>query len=305
MEVSRPRPRGRRRHVEEAGGRPIGVFDSGVGGLTVVRELIEILPGEDIIYFGDTARVPYGTKSAETVKRFARQDLDFLKKRGVKMIVIACNTASSIALPGLAEEEEVPVIGVLLPGARGAAAATSNGRIAVIGTAATVRSGAYERALREISADLEIMSHPCPLFVSLAEEGWVDGEVTYMVAGRYLEPVSAFGADTLVLGCTHYPLLKGVISAVMGDGVTLVDSASETAADVERVLSSNGLLSGRRSGGRIEVFLSDIPSTFREVGERFLGRPIERVEHFRDVAGDAGEERCRDTTAERAASSGR
>jgi glutamate racemase len=270
--------------------RPIGVFDSGVGGLTVVRELIEILPGEDIVYFGDTARVPYGTKSAETVVKFAREDLAFLKSRDVKLIVIACNTASSVALPLLADEEDIPVIGVLLPGSRGAAAATLNGRIAVIGTTATVNSGAYEKALGEISDRFEIMSSPCPLFVSLAEEGWVDDEISLMIARRYLEPLTGFGADTLVLGCTHYPLLKGVISTVMGDGVVLVDSATETAADVQETLESADLLSGRDSGGRIEVFLSDIPYRFREIGERFLGRPIESVEQVTGPSGEESEE---------------
>ena len=270
--------------------RPIGVFDSGVGGLTVVRELVGLLPGEDIVYFGDTARVPYGTKSAETVVRFAREDLGFLTGRGVKLIVIACNTASSVALPLLADEEEIPVIGVLLPGARGAAAATGNGRIAVIGTTATVNSGAYEKALGDISDGFEIMSRPCPLFVSLAEEGWVDDEVALMIARRYLEPLTGFGADTLVLGCTHYPLLKGVISRVMGEGVVLVDSAKETAAEVEETLASAGLLSGRGSGGKIEVFLSDIPYRFRDIGERFLGRPIESVEQVTGPSGEESEE---------------
>ncbi len=265
--------------------RPIGVFDSGVGGLTVVRELTNLLPGEDIIYFGDTARVPYGTKSAETVVRFAREDLGFLKSRDVKMIVVACNTASSIALPQLAAESDIPVIGVLLPGARGAAAATRNNRVAVIGTTATTTSGAYEKALLDINDGFEIMSHPCPLFVSLAEEGWVDDDIALMIARRYLEPLTGFGADTLVLGCTHYPLLKGVISRVMGDGVILVDSATETAAEVKEKLSSSGLLSGNDSGGNIYVYLSDIPYGFREKGERFLGRPIEAVEQ---LAGPGG-----------------
>ena len=249
--------------------RPIGVFDSGVGGLTVVRDLTELLPGEDIVYFGDTARVPYGTKSAETVVRFAREDLGFLKSRDVKLIVIACNTASSVALPLLADEEEIPVIGVLLPGARGAAAATRNNRIAVIGTTATINTGAYERALREIYDGLEIMTRPCPLFVSLAEEGWTDDDVAYMVAQRYLEPLTGFGADTLVLGCTHYPLLKRVISRVMGGGVVLVDSATETAAEVKRRLAADGLLSDSGSDGEIYVYLSDIPYRFRDVAERF------------------------------------
>lgn len=265
--------------------RPIGVFDSGVGGLTVVRELMTLLPGEDIVYFGDTARVPYGTKSAETVVRFAREDLEFLKSRNVKLIVVACNTASSLALPQLADESDIPVIGVLLPGARGAAAATSNNRVAVIGTTATINSGAYEKALRDINDGLEIMSHPCPLFVSLAEEGWVDDDVAMMIARRYLEPLTGFGADTLVLGCTHYPLLKSVISRVMGDGVVLVDSATETAAEVRETLASSDLLSENDSGGEIYVYLSDIPYRFRDVGERFLGRPIDAVEQ---VAGPGG-----------------
>ena len=265
--------------------RPIGVFDSGVGGLTVVRELTNLLPGEDIIYFGDTARVPYGTKSAETVVRFAREDLGFLKSRDVKLIVVACNTASSIALPQLADESDIPVIGVLLPGARGAATATRNNRVAVIGTTATITSGAYEKALLDINDGFEIMSHPCPLFVSLAEEGWVDDDIALMIARRYLEPLTGFGADTLVLGCTHYPLLKGVISRVMGDDVILVDSATETAAEVKETLLSSGLLSGNDSGGNIYVYLSDIPYGFREKGERFLGRPIEAVEQ---LAGPGG-----------------
>lgn len=285
--------------------RPIGVFDSGVGGLTVVRELISLLPGEDIVYFGDTARVPYGTKSAETVVRFAREDLGFLRSRDVKLIVVACNTASSIALPQLADEADIPVIGVLLPGARSAAAATRNNRVAVIGTTATINSGAYEKELRNIYDGLEIMSHPCPLFVSLAEEGWVDDDVALMIAKRYLEPLKGFGADTLVLGCTHYPLLKGVISRVMGDGVLLVDSATETAAEVKETLASTGLLSGNDSGGDIYVYLSDIPYKFREVGERFLGRPIEAVEQVAGPGGKEREEECRDMTAGRAASSDR
>ncbi len=285
--------------------RPIGVFDSGVGGLTVVRELMALLPGEDIVYFGDTARVPYGTKSAETVVKFAREDLDFLRSRDVKLIVVACNTASSIALPHLADDSDIPVIGVLLPGARSAAATTHNNRIAVIGTTATINSGAYENALHDIYDGLEIMSHPCPLFVSLAEEGWVDDDVAFMIARRYLEPLAGFGADTLVLGCTHYPLLKSVISRVMGDGVVLVDSATETAAEVRETLASSGLLSESDSGGNIYVYLSDIPYRFREVGERFLGRPIENVEQVKGPGGKESEGECRDMTAGRAASSGR
>ena len=265
--------------------RAIGVFDSGVGGLTVVREIARRLPGEDVVYFGDTARVPYGTKSPDTVLRFAREDLEFLRTRGVKMIVVACNTVSAVAFPALECGETLPVIGVLEPGARAAAAATATGRIAVIGTMATIRSQAYEAALRALRPGLEIVSLPCPLFVSLAEEGWIDGEIAEAVARRYLEPLLGSGVDALVLGCTHYPLLKDVIARVMGDGVVLVDSAEETAADVARVLADRGLRTGRGDGGRISVCLSDVPYRCREICERFLGRPIERVEQVAEHAG--------------------
>lgn len=259
----------------------IGVFDSGIGGLTVVHALIERLPEEDIVYFGDSARVPYGTKSPETVLRFSRENLEFLKSRDVKMIVVACNTASAVALPTLQAEEDIPVTGVILPGARAAAAATRNGRVAVIGTTATIRSAAYEERLKAIDAGIEILSVPCPLFVSLAEEGWIDNEVTRLTAKRYLQPVIEFGADTLVLGCTHYPLLKNVISDIAGEGVELVDSARECAKDVERILNENGLRTRDDSLGRIKVFMSDIPYRFSEIGERFLGRPLGDIEQIR------------------------
>jgi glutamate racemase len=258
--------------------KPIGVFDSGIGGLTVVRELVRRLPDEDIVYFGDTARLPYGTKSPETVLRFSRQNLAFLKEKKVKLIVVACNTASSVALRVLEAEEEMPVIGVLLPGARAAARATRNKRVGIIGTTATIRSNAYEEALKDIEPAIEIWSLPCPLFVPLAEEGWLDNEVAYLTAKSYLEPLARFGADTLVLGCTHYPLLKEVIGKVVGDGVLLVDSAQETAIEVERVLEQRGLGNDSGGSGTIQVYVSDVPYLIEEVGERFLGRPIERIE---------------------------
>ncbi len=258
--------------------KPIGVFDSGIGGLTVVRELVRRLPGEDIVYFGDSARLPYGTKSPETVMRFSRQNLSFLKDKNVKLIVVACNTASSVALPALEEEEDIPVIGVLLPGARAAATATKNKRVGVIGTTATIRSNAYEQALKEIEPAIETWSLPCPLFVPLAEEGWLDNEIAYLTAKSYLEPLASFGADTLVLGCTHYPLLKGVIEKVVGDGIVLVDSAQETAIEVEGVLEQRGLGNDSGAAGTIQVYVSDVPYLIKEVGERFLGRPIEKIE---------------------------
>lgn len=266
--------------VSEAN-RAIGVFDSGIGGLTVVREIMARLPREDIVYFGDTARLPYGSKSPEAVLRFSRENLAFLKERNVKLIVVACNTASSVALRALEEEEDIPLVGVLLPGAQAAARATRNGRVAVIGTTATITSNAYVEALRRIDPGLEIWTRPCPLFVPLVEEGWLDNEVTLLTAKTYIGPVVDFGADTLVLGCTHYPLLKGVLTRVLGTEVTLVDSAEETAGEVARLLEEKDLHNDRSGPGRFTIYVSDIPYLIKEVGERFLGRAIETVERIR------------------------
>jgi glutamate racemase len=258
--------------------KAIGVFDSGIGGLTVVHELMTRLPNEDVVYLGDTARLPYGTKSPETVLRFLRENLAFLKRKRVKMIVVACNTASSVALPRILEEETLPLVGVLLPGARAAAGATRTKRVGVIGTTATIRSGAYEDALYELDPAIKIWTRACPLFVPLVEEGWHEDEITRLTARRYLDPMADFDADTLVLGCTHYPVIKEVISRVVGDKVALVDSAHETAAEVERVLAENALRTDGDQPGRITVYVTDIPYLFKEVGERFLRRPMERVE---------------------------
>lgn len=267
-----------RERMGEKADSAIGVFDSGIGGLTVVHELMACLPNEDIVYYGDTARVPYGTKSPEAVLRFSRENLAFLKTKNVKLIVVACNTASSVALPALQEEEDMPLIGVLLPGAHAAVRATRRNRIAVIGTTATITSSAYEKALRAIDPGIEIWTRQCPLFVPLVEEGWLDNEITYLTAKKYLDSLIEFQVDTLVLGCTHYPLLKGVISRVVGERVVLVDSAQETAKEVKRVLKDNNLMSAGHGKGNFTVYVSDIPYLFREVGERFLGRPIDRVE---------------------------
>jgi glutamate racemase len=260
--------------------KAIGVFDSGIGGLTVVNELMMRLPNEEIVYLGDTARLPYGTKSPETVLRFLRENLGFLKRKNVKMIVVACNTASSVALPELIEEEDLPLVGVLLPGARAAARATRTKRVGVIGTTATIRSGAYEDALWELEPAIKIWSRACPLFVPLVEEGWHEDEITVLTAKRYLDPMADFGADTLVLGCTHYPVIKEVISRVVGEKIMLVDSAHETAAEVERALAEHALRSVVDRPGRITVYVTDIPYLFKEVGERFLRRPMERVERI-------------------------
>ncbi|MBR2754376.1 MAG: glutamate racemase [Lachnospiraceae bacterium] len=221
---------------------PIGVFDSGVGGLTVAREIFRNLPNEKIIYFGDTARVPYGNKSKETIIRYSRQISKFLLSQNVKAIVIACNTASALALNELKEEVDVPVIGVVEPGARAAAAATKNGRIGVIGTEGTINSGLYTEFIKKIRPDCEIFGQPCPLFVSLVEEGMIDDEVTITMIHRYLDKmIEENNIDALILGCTHYPLLRTIIAREIGDGITLVNPAYETAQALKGLLSHRGL----------------------------------------------------------------
>lgn len=260
--------------------KPIGVFDSGIGGLTVVKEIMRRLPREDIVYFGDTARVPYGTKSNETVLNFSRQTTRFLLEQDVKMIVLACNTASAVALDHLREEIDVPILGVIEPGARAAVKASALHKVGVIGTTATIRSSSYKKAILANSPNgsVEVIARDCPLFVPLAEEGWLDGDVAEAAARRYLQVFLDQEVDVLVLGCTHYPILKGVIGQVMGSGVRLVDSAEETAIDVEATLGSLGLLENEEKRGELRVYVSDIPHKFREEAERFLGHTVERVE---------------------------
>lgn len=255
--------------------RPIGIFDSGVGGLTVVGEVRKLLPREEVVYFGDTARVPYGTKSKETVTRFSVENVEFLMKHNVKLVVVACNTASSLSLDFLKRCFRVPIIGVIEPGAKGAVSSTRRGRIGVIGTQATIASGAYEREIRKLRADAEVFSQGCPLFVPLVEEGWLDKDVTAEIASVYLAPLKKKRVDTLVLGCTHYPLLKKVISKVMGRDVLLIDSAKEVAARVRDLLDANGLLNAAGKGREPRFFVSDEPGRFVRMGERFLHRKIE------------------------------
>jgi glutamate racemase len=257
---------------------PIGVFDSGIGGLTVARELMQQLPAESIIYFGDTARVPYGPKSPDTVRRYAREIAAYLRERGVKALVIACNTATAHALATLQAEETMPVIGVVQPGARAAVAASRGGRIGVIGTVGTIRSGAYERAIRELRPDAKITARPCPLFVPLVEEGWLEHDATRLVASEYLAAFAADEVDTLVLGCTHYPLLKPLIAEVLGPGVALIDSAEQTAAEARRTLEARGLLAEAGSAAVRRYVASDAPDQFLRMAERFLGTPIDGVE---------------------------
>lgn len=251
--------------------RSIGIFDSGVGGLTVLREIMQTLPQEDTLYFGDTARVPYGTKSPETVTRYAVEIASFLVKRDIKLLVVACNTASAVALPTLKRHLAIPVVGVIEPGARRAVEVSVTGRIGVIGTAGTIRSSAYTRAIKRLRPNAEVLTRACPLFVPLAEEGWIDNEVARLTAQAYLKELQEAEIDTLVLGCTHYPLLKSMISDVIGTGVTLVDSAEETARTVATILAEKKLLRPPAERGNHNYYVSDIPAGFVRVGNRFLG----------------------------------
>ena len=263
--------------------RPIGIFDSGVGGLTVARAVFEMLPNEPILYVGDNGRFPYGPRPLEEIRTFALEIAGYLTERDVKMLVVACNTASSVALPALAARWPVPIVGVIEPGARAAAERTRNGRVGVIGTDATIASGAYTGALRALRPGLEIYTRPCPLLVPLAEEGWVEGPIPHGIVETYLATLRHSGIDTLVLGCTHYPLLKPLIAEVMGEGVVLVDSAEETAREVAAQLGAQGL--ARRDGpGSASFFVTDVPDRFIRIGRRFLGTRIESAVRIERLA---------------------
>ncbi len=253
---------------------PIGVFDSGIGGLTVLQRIIEALPKENTVYLGDTARSPYGTKSVETVLRYSFENTDFLIEKGVKLVVVACNTSTAVALESLKENVSVSVIGVIEPGVRRALENTRNGKIGVIGTEATIQSGAYSRALKEKHSKVEVYSRACPLFVPLVEEGWLDNSVVKMTVESYLGSLKQSGIDTLILGCTHYPLLKRAIQKFMGRGVRLIDSAEETAKEVETVLKKKSL-ARERGKGSPSFFVTDAPDRFIKVGQRFLGENVE------------------------------
>jgi glutamate racemase len=255
--------------------RPIGVFDSGIGGLTVVREILRQLPQEHVLYFGDSARVPYGNKTAETVTRFSIENTQFLLRRGIKFLVVACNTASALALPTLARRFEVPMIGVIEPGAAQALRTTRKHGVGVIGTAGTIGSGAYEAVIGRLDPRVQVRGVACPLFVPLAEEGWVDGEIPRRIAETYLAALLDGSVDTVILGCTHYPILRGVIAEVLGTSITLVDTAEATVQQTRARLEQLDLLRQTPAPGVRRFFLSDVPTRFREVGGRFLGEPIE------------------------------
>ncbi|MGH7827511.1 MAG: glutamate racemase [Candidatus Binatia bacterium] len=252
----------------------IGLFDSGIGGLTVLHEIIARLPRESTIYLGDTARAPYGTKSIETVLRYSFENSDFLIEKGVKTVVVACNTSTAVALDPLRDRLPVPVIGVIEPGVRRALQVTSNRRVGVIGTEATIQSGAYTKALKAEARNIEVYSRACPLFVPLVEEGWTENPVVAMTVEAYLGSLKQSGIDTLILGCTHYPLLKRAIHKFLGAGVTLVDSAEEVAKELGGLLKKDSL--ARRNGkGVHSFFVTDAPDRFVEVGRRFLGDKVE------------------------------
>ena len=257
--------------------RPIGIFDSGLGGLTVLSEIRKILPKEDLVYFGDTAHVPYGSKSREVVTKFSSQIAAFLVRQKVKMIVVACNTASAFALPVLKNKFNLPVFGVIYPGAKAALSSSKKNRIGVIGTEGTIKSLSYDKAIRSINKKAEVLSAPCPLFVPLIEEGWINHPVTKEVAKEYLTPLAKRGIDVIVLGCTHYPLIKETIRKIVDRKITLIDSAEAAAADVRRILESSGLLEKSSSPGRYKFYVSDSPEKFKKLGRMFLGHSLKNV----------------------------
>lgn len=253
--------------------RSIGVFDSGIGGLTVFRELMKQMPDESLVYFGDTARVPYGSKSKETVTKYSRQIIRFLKTQNVKAIVIACNTASAMALDDIEKDIDIPIIGVVKPGARAAAAATKNGKIGVIGTEATILSGVYDVYLKDINPDIKIIGKACPLFVPLVEEGLLEDPVTREIAGRYLAGLMDSGIDTLIMGCTHYPLIKDTLAEILGKKVILVNPAFETARECREMLDRQGLLNKKKielGASQYKFFVSDEADKFKTIANMIL-----------------------------------
>lgn len=262
-----------KKSVELLRNAPIGVFDSGVGGLTVAREIMRQIPDENLIYFGDTARVPYGNKSKETITKYSRQIVHFLEEQKVKAIVVACNTASAYALDELEKEIDVPMIGVVKPGAKVAAEATKNGKIGIIGTEGTVASQIYSIYIKEINPQLKVIGKACPLFVPLVEEGLWQDPVTDEIAARYLNELIASDIDTLILGCTHYPLIRSTVGRIMGEGVTLVNPAYETAGELKRLLTQEDLLNDRKSGlgsNRYRFYVSDMADKFKTFANSIL-----------------------------------
>jgi glutamate racemase len=262
----------------QSSNRPIGIFDSGIGGLTVLKEIIENLPHENTIYLGDTARVPYGIRSPETVIKYSFENTKFLCTRNIKLLIIACNTASSISLDAIKNSISIPVIGVIAPGARAAVKATRNKRVGIIGTDATIMSNAYTHVIKALDERIEVYGLPCPLFVPLVEEGWTEGNIATLVARKYLKNIKKKDIDTLVLGCTHYPLLKTVISKVMGRSIRLIDSAVETSQEIKTTLERLTIIRKEKARPARKFYVTDAPEKFLKLGERFLGKKIEHIE---------------------------
>lgn len=253
---------------------PIGFFDSGIGGLTVVKSFMQLMPNENIIYFGDTARVPYGSKSNETVIEYSIQAANFLLRKNIKLLVVACNTASAIALKELRKFLTIPVIGMIEPGAKYALSESKNKRIGVIGTRATINNKAYSNELKKQNSKVKVFEKACPLFVPLAEEGWIDHKATELIAKEYLSELKKNEIDSLILGCTHYPILANVIQKAIGKNVKLIDSGTPAAHLVEDYLNGRGLRNQSVHHGMAEFYVSDVPTKFKEIAERFLGRKL-------------------------------
>ncbi len=257
--------------------KSIGIFDSGVGGLTVMAEVIRLLPNEDIVYFGDVGRSPYGGRSKETITQFARQDIQFLMEHEVKFIIAACNSVSAVALDTVKVEFETDILGVIKPGALAAVNYTKNNRIGIIGTVATIGSNSYAKEIQKLNSKVKVFSLACPLFVPLVEEGYQDRKATYLIAQDYLKTLKDVDIDTLVLGCTHYPFLKKVIASVMGEGVKLVDSAEETALALAQVLEEKDLRRQENEEVTRKLYVSDVPDRFSELVHKFLGARINNI----------------------------
>ncbi len=258
---------------------PIGIFDSGIGGLTVFRAIRRLLPNESLLYVGDTARVPYGNKTAETVTEYSLQIARYLMGKQIKVLVVACNTSSAVALPALQSAFSIPVIGMIAPGVDAAIKATKTKRIGVIGTRRTVASAAYDTALKSRVADINVVSQSCPLFVSLVEEGWLDSPVTCVIAEKYLTPLVEARVDTVILGCTHYPLLKPVLQKCLGNDVTLIDSGDAAALMVRKILHQNNILAACQAQPEWQCHVTDMPTPFSEIAHRFLDDPLPQIHH--------------------------
>ena len=260
--------------------RAIGIFDSGLGGLTILKQVRRLLPKENIIYFGDSAHVPYGSKSKETVTGYSLDIARFLESKNVKLILIACNTASALALEAVQKQAKVPVLGVIAPGAKRAAAASKNKKVAVLGTESTVKSNAYPLHIGKLDKNIKTAQYACPLFVPLIEEGLLDGPITALVVKRYLEPVKKYGADTIILGCTHYPVIKKNIAKLFGPGVKLVDSAEEIAKEAKALLAQKNLLK-TKGKAKVQIYASDSPLRFTRLGARITGAKLPKVKEVK------------------------